>query len=76
MKAKTKTKWVPMWCQCHDCLETFSLDALVKGTHIIKLEHHPRVARSKNNGDYYHRCGGNGATGRLKLYPTLKYWST
>jgi hypothetical protein len=66
---KTKPRWVPLWCQCRDCLETFSVEGLVNDGHIIKLEEHPRVGYSKN-GDYYHRCGGNGRVkGRLMLIP-------
>lgn len=74
---KTKVAWLPFWCQCQDCLETFSIDALilVNGDRtIIKLESHPRVAHNQNS-TYYHRCGGNGyMKGRLALYPTLKFW--
>lgn len=70
---KAKTKWLPFWCQCKDCLETFSIDGAVNDGHIVKLESHPRVGR--NNGTYYHRCGGNGhIKGKLVLYPALKFW--
>lgn len=72
---KTKTKLIPFFCQCQDCLEHFSLDGLVNGDNqIIKLEPHPRVAHN-GNSTYYHRCGGDGHTeGRLTFYPTLKFW--
>lgn len=69
----TKTKWLPFLCQCKNCLEIFSVDGLVNDTRVIKLEEHRRIVR--NNGSYYHRCGGNGhVKGRLMLYPTLKFW--
>lgn len=70
-----KTKWLPFWCQCHDCLETFSVDGLVSNGELVKLEEHPRIGY-RRNGTYYHRCGGNGTIGHLMIYPTLKLWSS
>lgn len=67
-----KPKWMPFLCQCKDCLEMFSIDAMVNGGHIVRLDEHPRVG-CNGDGGYYHRCGGNGQMrGRLVLYPTLK----
>lgn len=65
---------LPFWCQCQDCLETFSIDGVIKDGELIKLEEHRRIGHN-GNGNYYHRCGGNGhQQGRLALYPTLKFW--
>jgi hypothetical protein len=73
MAIKTNTKRLPLFCQCQDCLEHFTLEGLINGGHIVELEPHPKVGHN-GNGDYYHRCGGNGHRGRLTFYPVLRPW--
>lgn len=76
MGTKSKPRWVPLWCQCRDCLETFSIEGLVNNGHIVKLEDHPRVGYCKD-GDYYHRCGGNyRKKGELAVFPFFPIFVT
>ena len=71
---KTNSKLIPLFCQCQDCLEHFSIDGLVDDEHhIVKLESHGRIAHN-GNSTYQHRCGGNGhRMGRLTFYPMVGF---
>lgn len=64
-------RWLPFYCQCRTCLETFDIQGIASRGIILKLEDHQRISRD-GDGNYYHLCGGE-RRGTLALYPALKY---
>jgi len=47
-----------LFCQCHRCLETFTVDVVVKGRSIIQLDPHSHI-RQGQGIKTHHYCGGN-----------------